>query len=81
MSILNLAQRPWVTFDATDANHRNYYLTFLQNNSWRQCPVQFSLERGYGDLAAMIENKLSAYYLGQEFNTRVRERGSSLASG
>lgn len=80
MSILNLAQRPWVTFDPTDSNHRSYYLDFLQNNSWRQCPVQFSLERGYGDLAAMIENKLAAYYLGQEFHEKVQERGSRFAS-
>lgn len=76
MTILNLKSRPTVYFDATNHNHRAYYAEFLKNRSWRQCPVQFYLERGFGDLSSMIENRLSAYYLGQEFQTTVPERGA-----
>ena len=79
MSILNLAQRPWVTFDPSDTDHRRHYMKFLQDKTWRSCPVQFHLERGYGDLASQIENKLSAYYLAQEFGETVPERNNQWA--
>jgi len=74
MSILSMAQRPWVEFDPSDPEHRQHYLTFLQHSSWRGCPVQFRLQKGYGDLSSMIENKLTAFYLGREFGYKVEDR-------
>lgn len=75
MSILDLKSRPVISFNAADRNHRQHYMEFLRRRSWRECPVQFYLERGYGDLSAMIENKLTAYYLQKEFKHEVPERG------
>ena len=80
MSILNLSNRPTIYFEAGNREHRQHYMAFLQHRSWRQCPVQFYLERGYGDLSAMIENKLSAYYLQREFKDFVPERGEQWAT-
>jgi hypothetical protein len=74
MSLLDLKSRPTVYFDAANREHRSYYMAFLQNRSWRECPVQFYLERGYGDLASMVENKLSAFYLHSEFSELVPDR-------
>lgn len=79
MSILNIQSRPTIYFDPASRDHRNHYMTFLKKRTWRDCPVQFYLERGYGDLAAMIENKLSVYYLEQEFDTHVPERSDQWA--
>jgi hypothetical protein len=81
MTLLDLKSRPTVNFDAANRDHRQHYTTFLQNRSWRDCPVQFYLERGYGDLASMIENKLAAYYLQREFKGSVPERGDQWATG
>ena len=81
MSLLDLRARPTVYFDAADTSHRRCYLDFLVRRSWRDSPVQFYLERGYGDLSAMIENKLTAYYLGREFKSSVPERSDQWATG
>jgi len=74
VSILDIKARPTVYFDAASSEHRRYYLEFLQCRSWRRCPIQFYLEHGYGDLSAMIENKLAVHYLGNEFGEYVPER-------
>ena len=81
MSILNLQARPTITFDAANREHREHYANFLRQRSWRDSPVQFYLERGYGDLSAMIENKLVAYYLGREFKASVPERSDQWVTG
>jgi len=72
--LLDLHRRPTIRFDVRDREHRRHYVKFLRTHSWRQCPVQFYLEQGYGDVAAMIENKLAAYYLTREFHQRVPSR-------
>ena len=81
MSILNLQARPTITFDAADRGHREHYANFLRQRSWRTCPVQFYLEKGYGDLSAMIENKLTAYYLEQEIGVTIPLRSDQWATG
>ena len=81
MTLLDLKSRPTVNFDAGDRDHRQYYMAFLQNRSWRDSPVQFYLERGYGDLSSMIENKLAVYYLSREFKVSVPERSDQWATG
>ena len=81
MSILDLRARPTVYFDAANAEHRRHYLEFLVRRSWRDSPVQFYLERGYGDISSMIENKMSAWYLQNEFGVTVPERSGQWATG
>jgi hypothetical protein len=81
MTLLDLKSRPTVNFNASDRDHRQYYMAFLQNRSWRECPVQFYLERGYGDLSSMIENKLAVHYLAREFKDTVPERSEQWATG
>ena len=80
MSLLDLKGRPTVYFDAANRDHRQHYMAFLQNRTWRDCPVQFYLERGYGDLSSMIENKLAVYYLQREFKDAVPERSEQWAT-
>lgn len=79
MSILNLSVRPTVTFDPANRQHRQLYVGFLHNRCWTDCPVQFYLERGYGDLVSMIENKLSTYYLQREFKDTIPDRSEQWA--
>ena len=79
MSLLDIGARPWVKFNVADSTHRRYYAEFLKDRSWKHCPVRFHVEQGYGDITAMVENKLTAYYLTQEFRRRVPERGESWA--
>lgn len=74
MSVLNLRSRPTVAFDPANELHRRLYIGFLQNRCWTECPVQFNLERGYGDLVSMIEHKLAIHYLAQEFHNTLTER-------
>lgn len=81
MTLLDLKSRPTVNFDATNREHRHHYMQFLQKRSWRECPVQFYLERGYGDLSSMIENKLAVHYLSKEFKDTVPERSEQWATG
>ena len=81
MTLLDLKSRPTVNFDAANREHRQHYMTFLQKRSWRSSPVQFYLERGYGDISSMIENKMSAWYLQQEFGVTVPERSDQWATG
>ena len=80
MTLLDLKSRPTVNFDAANREHRQYYMAFMQNRSWRESPVQFYLERGYGDLSSMIENKLAVYYLMREFKQAVPERSQQWAT-
>ena len=71
MTILNVAARPAICFDVTDKDHRRWFAKFLRNRSWGECPVQFYLEQGYSDVPSMIQDKLTAFYLGREFHDRV----------
>lgn len=80
MTLLDAQSRPTVYFDTDDREHRHHYMRFLQNRSWRQCPVQFYLEKGYGDLASMIENKLARYYLQRDFRQDIPDRTEQWAT-
>ena len=77
MSLLDVRARPWVIFDPKNSDHRAYYAEFLKKSSWKNCPVRFHIEQGYGDITAMVENKLTAYYLGQEFRKKIPDRSKS----
>ena len=67
MSCLNLTHRPTVVFDPANQEHRVAASTFYKTGTWGKIEVNFLLESPYYDLPGMISNKLTKYYLGQEF--------------
>jgi len=41
MSKLAFIGRPWVAFDASNANHRQQFAQFQRLGTWGKCPVRF----------------------------------------
>jgi hypothetical protein len=68
MSRLELFGRPYVVFDPNNKNHRRYYYDFVETSSWGACPVRFVVPEDHGNLVAMIQRSLVAYYVSKEFN-------------
>jgi len=77
MGIINLYSRPLIRFDVKNKQHRQYYSQYLMDRCWKQCPVQFYIEPGYGDLVSMIESKLAWYYLSRETKKPLPTREDS----
>ena len=67
MSILNNAQRPVITFDASQKEHRRAYQQFLNTSCWGHLPYRFKVEAPFLNLVDMCENRMTAYYLNAEF--------------
>jgi hypothetical protein len=67
MSRLELFGRPYVVFDPNNKNHRRYYYDFVETSSWGACPVRFVVPEDHGNLVAMIQRSLVAYYVSKEF--------------
>ena len=67
MSRLQLHGRPWVVFNATNRDHREWFAEFNKSLSWGKCPVRFVVNDDHGDLITMIQRELIAYYVGKEF--------------
>lgn len=74
MSVLLINARPYVRFDVDKVEHRRYYADFMKNQCWKNSPVRFHLESGYGDVVSMIENKLAWYYLKLETKEDLPQR-------
>ena len=72
MSKLALIGRPWVAFDATNSQHREWFAEFQKLGTWGKCPVRFIIPDDHGDLITMIQRRLIDFYVGQEFNHRVK---------
>jgi hypothetical protein len=67
MSKLAFIGRPWVAFDAANANHRQQFALFQRLGTWGKCPVRFIISDDHGDLVTMIQRRLIEYYINQEF--------------
>jgi hypothetical protein len=69
MSRLAYHGRPWVAFDPSNKDHRQWYYEFTQNNGWGQCPVRFICPENAsgGDLIMLCRNELVKYYSNREF--------------
>jgi len=67
MSRLAFIGRPWVAFEATDAQHRAWFAEFQKLGTWGKCPVRFIISDDHGDLITMIQRRLIEYYVGKEF--------------
>lgn len=69
--ILDLNMRPTISFDPANQQHRQWFFEFQQYHTWGRCPVRFAVPSDSygGDLVAMIQKVLLAYYVVQEFKT------------
>lgn len=65
---LVMSSRPWVAFDATNKQHRQWFAEFQEKHTWGKCPVRFIVTDDQGDLLTMIQRKLIAYYTNKEFS-------------
>jgi len=78
MSRLALYGRPYVVFDATNREHRQWFNDFTKSGTWGTCPVRFVVDDDHGDLITMIQRNLIQYYVNREFGTaqnpKVRTR-------
>ena len=71
MSKLSFIGRPWVVFDSTSEQHRQWFAEFQARHSWSHCPVRFVVDDDVGDLLTMIQRKLIDYYTHKEFGNRI----------
>ncbi len=71
MSRLSYMGRPWVAFDATNRQHRQWYYEFVKNQTWGRCPVRFIVADDHGDLLTMIQQRLNQYYTEREFGVKL----------
>lgn len=67
MSILYRGNRPLVSFDVENADHRKWFAEFVKYNTWGRCPVRFMAESLDQDLVTHISGKMLSYYVKQEF--------------
>ena len=67
--ILDLNMRPTISFDPTNRQHRQWFADFQKTRTWGRCPVRFAVPSDSfgGDLVAMIQKILLAYYVTREF--------------
>jgi hypothetical protein len=70
MNVLQSASRPWVTFDPSNRQHRNWVAEFKKTGVWGRCPVRFFVTDGDvgTDLITLVQRQLVDYYLSREFN-------------
>lgn len=67
--ILDLNMRTTVSFDSSNRQHRQWFFEFQKYHTWGRCPVRFAVpsDSHGGDLVAMIQKVLLAYYVTREF--------------
>ena len=73
MSKLSYFGRPFVAFDSKDQQHRHWFAEFQRTGTWGRCPVRFICPDEHGDLITLIQRRLIAYYIDQEFNVNMTE--------
>jgi len=74
MSQLSLHGRPWVVFDPSVREHRNWYADFVRTGTWGRCPVRFVVPDDRGNLVTMIQQNLVKYYVQQEFESAAARK-------
>jgi hypothetical protein len=78
MSRLALYGRPYVVFDASNREHRQWFANFSKSGTWGKCPVRFVVDDDRGDLITMIQRSLIQFYVDKEF-AKERVRPKSVA--
>lgn len=78
--ILDLNMRTTVSFDPTNRQHRQWFFEFQKYHTWGRCPVRFAVPSDSfgGDLVAMIQKVLLAYYVTREFKKTVCKKTVSV---
>lgn len=74
MSRLAFFGRPFVAFEPDNRQHRQWFAEFQKFGTWGRCPVRFICPDEHGDLVTLIQRKLIAYYVDQEFGVGMSER-------
>lgn len=74
MSKLAFHGRQFVAFDADNQEHRRWFAEFQRTGTWGRCPVRFICPDEHGDLVTLIQRKLIAYYIDQEFDVNMSDR-------
>ena len=78
MSILYRGNRPLISFDVENPDHRKWFAEFVKYNTWGKCPVRFLAENLDQDLVSHINSKMLAYYIRQEFeNVKNKTKGKA----
>jgi len=67
MSKLALYGRPYVVFNPSNKDHRQWFARFNESRSWGDCPVRFVIDNDHGDLITMMQRELIKYYVNKEF--------------
>lgn len=67
MSKLSYFGRPYVIFDAHNAEHRRWFSEFQKQRTWGHCPVRFILAADSSNLVTQIQRELVDYYVSEEF--------------
>lgn len=71
MSKLAFYGRPYVVFDPTIKEHRQWFAEFNKNRSWARCPVRFVVNEDHGDLLTQIQRELIQFYVDKEFKKKA----------
>jgi hypothetical protein len=79
MSKLAFIGRPWVAFEASNAQHRAWFAEFRKLGTWGRCPVRFIIADDHGDLITMIQRRLIDYYVSKEFEATAKEAAKPLS--
>lgn len=75
MSKLEYFSRPLVAFDPANKEHREFYYTFIEENTWGRCPVRFICPNETGsDLVKMMTRQIAEYYIRAEFAVKHTRR-------
>jgi hypothetical protein len=72
-----LTQRPFVVFDAANAEHRGLYNKFLKTRSWKHSTCQWLIDDSSLDVVHNINRKMIQYYMSQEFSTKKTKKPST----
>ena len=65
MSSLSMHGRPMVVFDPSNDDHRRWLGEFTLTQSWKNCPVRFTIP-GSGNAIARMQNMMLQYYINRE---------------
>ena len=68
MPFFNSYGRPFVTYDPSNKQHREYFSQFMKTNTWGNSPVRFIIDNEESaNFIATLKNQTLLYYMGKEF--------------
>ena len=76
MSILNLNRRSYIIFDPDNREHRRAAHEFKKTQGWGSCKFRFVIDNNSLNLIDMIDKRLIAWYLANEFKRDEKKEKS-----